>query len=123
MADDKQYAPWTGDISITLGDKDYVLRPTLEAALALSRQAGGIRAAITRVLELDLDVIIAVIRAGIGREAGKELRNLDRVIYEHGLLDAQGQLVARCVEFLTNLARGGRPASADEDSGDPPQMQ
>ena len=118
MSSTRTFAPGSGDITVTLGDQELVLRPSLDAALTLSRQAGGIRLAINKVLDMDLDTIVAVIRLGVGREEAKRLKNLDRLIYENGLLDAQGELVTRCIEYLSNLARGGRPADAiDEQDG------
>lgn len=128
MPADRKYSPEAGAVGVTLAGVEYTLRPTLDAALTLSRQAGGIRAAITRVLDLDLDTIISVIRLGIGREEAKRLKNLDRIIWENGLLDAQGELVLRCVEYLSNLARGGRPegsssAGDGDDSPDPTTQQ
>ena len=115
MADTKYY-PGSGDIQLILGGEVLTLRPTLDAALALSRQSGGIRQAITKVMDLDLDTIVSVVRLGVGREEARRLKNLDRMIWENGLLDAQGELVLRCIEYLSNLARGGR--SADDVVGD-----
>lgn len=128
MPADRKYSPESGEVGITLEGAEYTLRPTLDAALTLSRQAGGIRAAITRVLDLDLDTIISVIRLGIGRAEAKKLKNLDRIIWENGLLDSQGELVLRCVEYLSNLARGGRPEGSSgggdgDDSSDPTTQQ
>lgn len=119
MVTNTKHYPGSGDVKITISDETFTMRPTLDAALTLSRQSGGIRQAITKVLDLDLDTIVGVVRLGIGRDEAKRLKNLDKMIWENGLLDAQGELVSRCVEYLSNLARGGRSAddvlTADDD--------
>lgn len=106
----RSYYPGSGDVKIIIGDEEVTLRPTLEAGLALSRQAGGFRLAMQKIVDLDLDMIASVIRLGVGREEARRLKNLDRMIYENGLLDSQGEVVVRCIEYLANLSRGGRPA-------------
>lgn len=114
---ERSYAPGSGNVAIILGGSEFVLRPSLDAALTLSRQAGGIRAAITKVVDLDLDTIVSVIRLGIGRDEAKRIKDLDRLIWESGLLDNQGEIVLRCVDYLSNIARGGRPADESAGSG------
>lgn len=114
---DRSYAPGSGNVEIILDGREYVLRPSLDAALTLSRQSGGIRAAIAKVVDLDLDTIVSVIRLGIGREEAKRIKDLDRLIWESGLLDNQGELILRCVDFLSNIARGGRAPADGGSSG------
>ena len=120
------YAPGAGDVRITLGGVEYVLRPTLSAALTVSRLAGGIRGAITRANDLDLDIIVSVIRAGVAPADLQRLRNLEEVVWSEGLLDRRGELVLAVVDYLMNLTRGGRPADASDaapDSGGPTTPQ
>lgn len=127
MSSKTTYQPGAGDVVLQLGKDELTLRPSLDAALTLSRQAGGIRTAITRVLDLDLDVIVSVIRLGIGREEARRFKDLDRAIWENGVLDTRGEVVSKCVEYLSNLARGGRPAADegrdgdDDNKADPPK--
>jgi hypothetical protein len=123
-----EHYPGSGDVELVLGPHTLLLRPTLNAGLGISRQAGGIRGAIDKVVNMDLDTIVSVIRLGIGPEEAKRLKNLDRLVYENGLMDAQGELLGRCVEFLSNLARGGRPAppegeEASEGSGEEDDLE
>jgi hypothetical protein len=121
--------PGAGNVTITLGEGEdaltLTLRPTLQAGLDISRQHGGVRGAIEKITNMDFDAVVAVIRAGIGREEAKKLKNLEQLVYENGLTDAQGELLARVAEFLFNIARGGRPAPVEgEDNSsdeDPPQ--
>lgn len=104
--------PGSGDVELFLGDTRLLLRPTLQAGLAISRQAGGIRGAIDKVVAMDLDTIVAVIRLGVGPEEARRIRDLDRLVYENGLMDVQGEVLGKCLEFLSNLARGGRSAES-----------
>lgn len=111
----KNFQPGAGNVEIVLGDDTLILKPTLNAALAISRTAGGIRGAIDKVAAMDFDAITSVIRLGIGTEEAKRRKDLDRMIYENGLYDAQGEVMGKCIEFLSNLARGGKPADAVKD--------
>ena len=112
-----KHYPGSGDVKLIIGDAELTLRPTLDAALALSRESGGIRQAITKVANMDIDAIVSIIKLGVGREEAKRLKNLERMVYENGLLDAQGEICARCIEYLSNLARGGR-SEADVSGAD-----
>lgn len=111
----KVYPPGAGDVTLQLGGHTLVLKPTLQAGLAVSRTAGGIRGAIEKVASMDLDVILSVIRAGIGPKEAKRYPNLDTMVWESGFMDSQSALLGGIVDFLTNLARGGRPADPEED--------
>lgn len=113
-----EYQPGAGNVEITLGGEQLTLRPTLQAALTVSRQGGGIRGAMTRAMDMDLDTLVMVIRAGIGTDEAKRLKNLDTMVFEAGLTDAGGAVVSRVMEFLANLARGGRPVDAVDGAGD-----
>lgn len=117
------FSPGAGDVKFHLGGEEMVLRPTLEAALAISRTSGGIRGAIGRVNDLDLDMIVSVVRAGIGRDAAARHRNLDELIWREGLLESGGEIVLRCIDFLLCLGHGGRPPSEDRPAEDPQTAQ
>lgn len=112
----KVYPPGAGDVTLVLGDHTLILKPTLAAGLAISRSAGGIRGAIDKVMVMDLDVIMTVIRLGIGPKEAKRIPNLDEIVYASGLTDSSGETLGKVIEFLTNLARGGRPADDESDS-------
>lgn len=125
MAKGNSHHPGSGDVELILqtenGEVTLTLKPSLNAALAISRQAGGIRGAIDKAISMDIDTIISVVRLGVGQEEAKRLRNLDRMLYENGLMDTQGAVLSKCIEYLSNLARGGKPADEefDGDTKDP----
>ena len=100
-----------GNVPITLSGEEVVLRPNLRAAQTISRQAGGIVAAIQAVGKFDFDVITGVIALGLGKTRNEEIQLVAEQVYETGLTD----LVPSVTTYLTNLANGGRPASAAGD--------
>lgn len=100
-----------GDVPVTLGEHDLVLRPTLKAATVLSSGRGGITTMTQRCLDLEFDAIQSVIVAGIG---GKMSKDLPELVFKAGLID----LSTVCITFLHVLANGGRPLSADDAEED-----
>lgn len=119
MSDDAKPRVGAGNVKITLGGQERELKPSLAAIKSLSRSGGGIRGSISSVMALDVETIFTVIRTGLGPEVVKELGGaevLERLIYEEGLTDTTGGIVEKAVEYLMNLSRGGRPASAGEEA-------
>lgn len=108
-----------GNVKIILGGQEYQLRPTLPAIKSLSRAGGGIRGMISSVMALDIEAIFTVVRTGLGPEVVKDLggaEKLELLIYKEGLTDTTGGVVEKCVEYLMNLSRGGRPAVEGADA-------
>ena len=115
----------SGNVTITLAGREYILRPSLNACLVISRQAGGIRGAIDKVLAMDIDMIVRVIQLGLGNDAARRFKDLPEVVFRSGLTDTSSGLMAHCIEYLGVLANGGRPLARDEaeardDSENPP---
>lgn len=111
-----------GDVVIKLADEERVLRPTLRAAIAISRMSGGILGAMERVGRLDLDAMVAVTAAGLDlTEHG--MKGLDEKVYASGLGYADG-LAKPLTAYLEILANGGKPrptVGARDDTADPQQ--
>jgi hypothetical protein len=126
MAERKVYPPGAGDVTLNLGDQELVLKCNLQAGMSISRIAGGIRGAINKCMDMDLDTIVAVVRFGIGPKEAKHFPKIDEMIFVNGLMDSQGEVLSKVIEYLSNLARGGRPAPAaeedeeDKEQADPP---
>ena len=106
-----------GDVEIRLNGETYRLVPSVGAIKSISRASGGIRGATEAVLRMDIDRIVSVVDAGLGQRVVKELcgngqdktDKLTQLVYESGLTDNSGAIVAKCVTYLTNLVNGGRP--------------
>lgn len=106
-----------GNIDIELDGETVILRPNLKAAQNISRQKGGIMAAVDAVGKFDFDTMVNVIVLGLGVD-GKEARDIPEKVYSTGMAD----LVAPVINYLTILANGGRPVSEttdDDDKADP----
>lgn len=94
-----------GDVAITIDGKEYTLKPTLKAAQELSRN-NGIGGMVQRCASLELDAIVQVIAAGLGRTS----RDLSEKVYSTGVRNVAPAVIT----FLTNLSNGGRPITEEE---------
>ncbi len=103
-----------GNVEIELDGEKMVLRPTLKAAQAISRQAGGIMGAISAIGKFDIDVMSNVVALGLGLE-GKDARAIPEKVYATGMMELSGPVT----QFLSNLSNGGRPLSGGEGDEDP----
>lgn len=102
-----------GDVTITLGGQEVVLRATIGAALAISALGGerGFSAVVERVALFDLATIIRVVEIGIGQRS----KDLPELIWSEGL----NVMAPKAIEFLNALVNGGRSAKvAAEGDGE-----
>jgi hypothetical protein len=112
----------TGNVLLTLAGKEYTMVPTLAAAQGVSRLSGGIRGGIDAVIRLDIDTIVRVVQLGLGPTVVREIGpSLPELIFQEGLTDSGGEVVSKCVEYMTLLSNGGRPLTPipDEGAGSP----
>lgn len=114
----------TNRVSIRLGDADYDLIPSINAALVLSRGPGGLKATIDAVQAMNLEAIVQVVQVGLDREVARKLNDqLPELVWSSGLLSSDGGIVLRCVEYLVALSYGGRRQpnlEASDDTARPP---
>jgi hypothetical protein len=101
-----------GDVPITLAGERRVLRPTLRAVTTISASCGGLRKAMTAIGECDIGVMTTVIRAGLNL-TDQEAKKVPELIYETGVLELTGPLI----DFLINLANGGKPLAGTPIAG------
>lgn len=104
-----------GDIPIELGGKEYALKPSLAACLAISRLGGtgGLNAVWQRLSAHDFDCIVAVVAAGLGGHA----KELPQLIWDAGVFE----VAPKCIDFVRVVGNGGRPkAPEDEDKPEDP---
>ena len=105
-----------GNVDLDLGGETVTLRPTLRAAQAISKQNGGIMAAVQAIARFDLEVMTAVISLGLNITTPREINDLAEKVWSTGMAD----LVEPVTRYLTILANGGRPVeSGGEGSPDP----
>jgi hypothetical protein len=96
---------------ITLGDKEYTLVPSVYAAQSLSRAYNGLQNVLRGINDLNFDVLVAVIIAGLGnRFRNPKLKaELEQLVFDAGISDDTGQIIKQCSRYLLVLVRGGRP--------------
>ncbi|ETA72341.1 MULTISPECIES: hypothetical protein [Mesorhizobium] len=107
-----------GNVEIELDGETVVLRPSLMAAQAISRQSGGISSAVRSVGNYDFDVIVSVVTLGLGA-TGQEAKAIPEKVWRTGLTD----LIGPVSTYLTIIANGGRPMSGGEEAADPQKKE
>lgn len=113
MATDQEYVPQAGDVEITLEGKKFWLKPSLEAALKISRSGrSGPRVLVEECMNLNFPTIVFVIAAGTGLAQA----DLEGPVFRTGTIN----LFGLCVTFIHTISNGGRPPSdkGDKDPGD-----
>ena len=103
-----------GDVGITLGGKEYVLRPTYQALIEIERMTGGTMTTVARrILDGDIGMgdATAIITAGL-KAAGEPATTeaVGKMVYDAGLLNVGVPLV----QFCTNGLTGGDVADKGE---------
>lgn len=103
-----------GNVEIELDGEASTLKPTLRAARTISRQFGGFQKAIEAIGAMDLEAYIAVVMAGVGAKPA-DAEEMAEAVYATGLPD----LTEPLIQYLTNLANGGRPLSGGSGEENP----
>jgi hypothetical protein len=118
---DKVVNPGDGNVSMRLNNMDVVLVPSAGAAQSISRMHGGLRPALDAIQRLDLDAITNIVSVGLGPKGVSSLGGKDRIpkiLYEAGLTDTSGEIIVKCINYVSILINGGRPLNTDDVDGD-----
>ena len=109
--------PHRGEVTIELGGRSWVMRPTLEAIAEIDRVVGpGVGGAYRLMLSGDLkfgemtEIIAAGIRAGGDEQA--TARGVAPMLFEEGMFSER--LMRSLIEFLHSITHGGRPLTTEE---------
>jgi hypothetical protein len=81
--------PGASDVEITINGQKVVLRATLEACLAISREGGGVygpNSLADRLTRFDLDAYVSIIRAGLGL-TGNAVPTLAEEVFRSGMVN------------------------------------
>jgi len=106
-----------GNVEIELDGETVVLKPSLNACQTVSRQSGGISAAVAAVGRFDFDTVVSVVTLGLGA-TGSDAKAIPEKVWRTGLTD----LVGPVTKYLTIIANGGRPVEdAGGEEGEDPQ--
>lgn len=105
----------TGEIEVTLGGKVEKLRPTFRAAKAVNALGGadGFSGVFRRIIALDLEMLSAVIAAGLNKKPDDVAED----VFKAGV----AKLTQPASEFVSLLANGGRPPApeGEDEPGEP----
>lgn len=98
-----------GNVPIIIDGKEWLLKPSYKACLALATSGDGIRALISRCANLELDTLRRVVSEGLGRNP----TDLGEKLYAAGLRNVSGP----AIDYLVILSNGGRPVPKEETEG------
>lgn len=104
-----------GNVDLVLEGETVTLRPTLRAAQVLSKQSGGLMAAVQAVAKFDIEVMVSVIALGLSVTNPRDVNALAEKVWATGMTE----LVEPVTNFLTILANGGRPFEKTGGEGKP----
>lgn len=104
----------SGNVTVKILDEEYTLVPNLRAAKAISSKYGGGLAAVGRIGQMDIDVIVDIIATGLSLTPNgiKKFANetgLEEAVFKTGLFELSGP----CVKFVHILMNGGKPVGED----------
>lgn len=97
-------SPGAGNVEISLDGENVMLKPSLNACQAISRQSGGMSAAVAAVGRFDFDLIVSVVTLGLAA-TGDAAKSMPDKVWRTGLTD----LVGPVTKYLMIIANGGRP--------------
>lgn len=97
------------EVEIDLNGEIITLKCTLEAATRINTHFAGFGKAYDRVVQMDLDAYVALIRHGAGLDANAA-KELPPRIFRAGLANLTGPLS----RYVALLISGGRASGADE---------
>lgn len=112
------------------GEEECVLRPTYAAARAIAKRYGGVRPAVEKVLQGDVEEIAVILAFGLGYTGPtapqRPPKNMAQRVWATGVSDDSGGLAELAIVFLQALQNGGRvpdeqtdePGRDDEEPGD-----
>lgn len=100
-----------GNVPIMIDGKEYSLKPSYKACLALATGGDGLRTLISRCANLEMDTIKRVIAEGLGRDP----KDLQEKLYATGLRNVSGP----AIDYLVVLSNGGRPVPKEGDKEGP----
>lgn len=101
----KDTAP--ASVTVTIGSDTYELVPSVEAAMHVCAQLGGLRPAIDRLPQIDIFAATVVIVGG-AQLSNAEAKDLPARIFASGDLV---EICAACADFCLMLMQGGKAAA------------
>ncbi|NBN78678.1 hypothetical protein GWI72_10410 [Microvirga tunisiensis] len=107
----------SGEVSITLGGRERVLRPTLDAARKINAKFGGFTQVYQQFVQQDFAALTYVLAAGLNAKRLQEtIDEIEPQVFAGGLFTGYGEAA---IKFLRNLTAGGRDADAVAETEEP----
>lgn len=100
-----------GNITLTLGDDELTLVPTLRATQAISRQFGGLGKARDELMAQNFDAAVIVLRIG-ANVSDRDARDLPDRVWANGLT---ADLLVALINYLAVLGNGGKPLVEEQE--------
>lgn len=98
-------------IPAPLGDTQYELVPSLAAAVEISKSLGGIRPALDRIQNVDVDAIVTAFQIGVRCENQKQRDKAFADLEEHGFMEVVEPLAEFLAQCLGNSSTDKPEAS------------
>lgn len=111
MADNSSAAT---EVAVVISGEERFLRPTLRAAIAVSRRFGGFLAAFQKIGGLDLEAATHIVAAGLDKRDPDEIKEIEKAVFEHGV----ALLVEPLSRFVEILSNGGREPGKEPEEKD-----
>lgn len=108
-----QAAPNAGDIPIRLDGREFTMKPTLEACLAINRLGSGLNAVIQKCANMDFETICEIVCIGLDATSGKNRQEVQQLVFNTGVI----HVAADAIMFVRTVANGG-VVPKDEDEGE-----
>lgn len=103
------------NITIKLGRDEIVLKPSMQAMRAISRQYNGLANARQALVAENFDAVAFIIRVGSGMRE-REARDLDDKIFETGILS--NNLLMQLINYVAMLGNRGEPINFNDEEED-----
>jgi len=100
--------PGSGNVEVHLKNETVVLKPSLEACIAISRMHNSIIQTVEQIRSMDFDTIVRVFCIGIGEQPSNKWREK---IYRTGVTSVASPLI----QFVTIVNNGGKPPSENDE--------
>jgi hypothetical protein len=93
-----------GEVILSLSGEEVALVPSIGAALSLSKQYGGLRNCMMRILDFDIETILNVVYAGANVTSAKKREEISQALFEAGM----DVITLKVIDYVNMLANGGK---------------
>lgn len=106
-----------GTIELEVGDKKYILKPTLAAYEKIEAQMGGVRQAMENCANMSIGSLTTIIGAasGIGSKEQKELK---QAIFDEGTLNVLPKVTEYLMKLLNPSGKDIEEEQGEEEPGE-----